>query len=216
VGSIIRANKVTDNATQKHWYPVDVLKIPAAKRKFSGDRVITVDKVEAEYAVKAAFDMEASGYFATATRFASAELIQCIKVVSDGPEHGVEHITEKIVSRNIASAMEVIDAMIAALLNVQRHLPQAVQSELREWTRRWHFSVSQQHRLTELLRRYRLRYPDDAIGLLDAMAGKFAKSSPGGRIIDALDTHLKSPTVLMPPNGDQTRASQMLDDRSKH
>lgn len=190
IGSIVRANKITDAATAKHYYPADVLKIPSVQRRFVGDRVVTVDDVENDYAENAAYDMEASGFVAAASRFTSSELVQSLKVISDGPDHTVAHITERTVSESIAGAVDVIRALVSAMTTLHERLPRPVDIDASAWLNRWRFSVTQQHRLAQALHSHALRYPERRHRLFEEMSVRFERSASANRVIEAIESRL--------------------------
>ena len=75
----------------------------------------TLDQPNFDYVRDSAFDMEASGFYATAVRFSRAELVQCLKVISDNrdsPGHGIDAST---VRRLIGGKLDLLEALIEGL-----------------------------------------------------------------------------------------------------
>jgi len=198
VGSVIRATKITDRASSKHWFPIDVLALPSGRRRFEGQPVITVDVVESQYAEAAAYDMEASGFFHAASRFASAELVQSIKVISDGPAFAVDRVTKDSVSQLVANAVDIVDAMVDALIRVEQQLPIQVTPDLTAWVDRWRVSTTQQHRLRRALHRYQVRFSNECGSLFEEFAVRYAANAPANDIIAAIDERLAKPIALEP------------------
>jgi hypothetical protein len=58
--------------------------------------------------------MEASAFFETASRFSSAELVQCIKIISDNPSQQI--------GRDKARISELINAHIVQLASFAKSL----------------------------------------------------------------------------------------------
>ncbi len=104
VGEMILADEILDRASGERWQPPLVLGAGCPLVLGAGcplvlgtdcatDRVVTVDRVEREFRAGGAHEMEASGYYATARRFAAAELVHCCKIVSDGPTAAPESLS---------------------------------------------------------------------------------------------------------------------------
>ncbi len=109
VGEAVLAHKIVDRGSGRSWYPPLVFKAPCAT-----DQVTTVDRPEREMAAPGAFDMEASGFVAIACRFASAELVHCLKVVSDGPNTELESLTPRVARRLVEKNIPAVEAVAEA------------------------------------------------------------------------------------------------------
>lgn len=101
-------------------------------------------------------EMEASGFYSIATRIATSELCQVIKVVSDDPDHSVREIRKEGVEELCSSALEQIDPWLEAFRDLAAHrenraLPPPGFEEWRECAR---FSVTQVHQLRRLLQQW--------------------------------------------------------------
>ncbi len=77
VGEIFWINKVSDGSG-RHYFPVSTF-----KTGFESRSCLTLDAPGTDYHQDYLFDMEASAFFSTATRSSSAELVHCLKVISD-------------------------------------------------------------------------------------------------------------------------------------
>ena len=85
------ASKITDHAARRSWYPPLVAGLPG-----HATQVTTFDASVETYPADTVCDMEASAYFACATRFSTAELVQCYKVVSDNGSTGTAAVTADV------------------------------------------------------------------------------------------------------------------------
>ena len=150
VGEAILAHKVHDHGSGRSWYPPLVFKPPCAT-----DQVTTVDRPERQMTSTGAFDMEASGFVATASRFASAELVHCLKFVSDGPGTDLESLTPRGVRRLVEQHIAVVESVATACGKLSRELREvdAQPLELEVCLKRWRFTVTDQRELHRLLRR---------------------------------------------------------------
>lgn len=160
IGRGIRAHSISDRATGKRWYPPQIIDagIPAASLQ-------TVDVPENSYAGDTLYDMEASGFYPVACRHSSAELVQCFKVVSDNREQTASAVTAKLCERLIAGQLESIDRLASGLagLAVEYAAWHAPHPELEQLAARWHFTVTQQHRLARLTSRWKTLLPGEPL-----------------------------------------------------
>lgn len=162
VGTPVLAHAVRDRASGRSWYPPLVFAPPCAT-----DDVVTVDRPETVYGAPGAFDMEASGYLAAAGRFATAELVHCLKIVSDGPAAPAKRLEGRDLARLVGDATPVIDrvvALCAPLSAAQRALGHDP-PELAECLARWRFTVTERRALRRLLRRRRALAPEAPLPL---------------------------------------------------
>lgn len=154
VGEVLLAHKVIDAATGNHWYPAMPFKIPCATAE-----LISVDQPETEYQGDCAYDMEASGFYATACRFNSSELVQVLKIISDNQTNPADQISGKQVEEIISTRLDIIEAVVQQLMKMSQQVAQQLPPTdlLQEFQQHWHFTVSQQHQLLRLLQRWQAR-----------------------------------------------------------
>ncbi len=172
VGEALLAHKVVDRASGRAWYPSLVFQPPCAT-----GLVTTVDQPEREMTSPGAYDMEASGFVATAGRFASAELVHCLKIVSDGPDTDIESLTRRAVRDLVARNIPAIEAVVEACRPLSGELRRlgGEPPQLAECLERWHFTVTERRELRRLLRRRHTLAPDQPLpldGLAASARGK--------------------------------------------
>ncbi|MCF6324084.1 MAG: hypothetical protein L3J89_07165 [Gammaproteobacteria bacterium] len=150
-GIPLLAHKLIDNASEQQWFPGIVMPISC-----DSETLTTVDKPEQEYRKDTMVDMEASGFYAAASRFQSCELIHSLKIISDNQQHTSEQITEKITTAMISDNMATIDSVINPLLELSSQLNtiEQVPAEIYDFMAQWHFTTYQQNELRHLLRRW--------------------------------------------------------------
>lgn len=148
IGSAFWINKITCQSTQQHYYPV-----PTFTSGFNTSTCTTLNEPSSEYQSESLFDMEASGFFSTATRFSSAELIHCLKIVSDN-QHQQTGRDKAAISELINQHIESIDSFARRLQALNQHCMNLQVSDAD-----WHsildqarFSVTQQAQLKTVLR----------------------------------------------------------------
>ncbi len=96
-GEALLARRITDAASGRQWHPS-----PLAAPPLRREDLITVDRPSFDYEQPAAYDMEASGFFPTASRLTRPELVHCMKIVSDNRHDPAQAINGKRVSGWIA------------------------------------------------------------------------------------------------------------------
>jgi adenosylhomocysteine nucleosidase len=109
IGQGFLAHKITDLNTGVCAYPVPLLS------GYRGTALVTVDQPELTYPEPVAYDMEASGFWAAASRFVTTELIQVYKIVSDNPNHSSEQVTPALVRRLLAEQLECLQKLLVDL-----------------------------------------------------------------------------------------------------
>lgn len=185
-GEAILADRVIENGSGRVWYPSLVFEPPIRTTA-----VCTVEEVESEYPDDAVYEMEASGFYPSAVRFSTAELVQAVKVVSDGPQTSPDGLTARRVSELIASRLDEIAAVIERTCELAGELESARPPIATEpWLERWHFTVTQQRRLRRLLAR--LRVVDPAFRDTDAALARAAELPHATAVLARLQEDLES------------------------
>ena len=187
VGRGILVNRISDQATGKSWYPPQLIDADMPR-----DSLQTVDIPETGYTGDTLYDMEASGFFPVACRYASAELVQCFKVISDNREQAASGITAQFCERLIASQLEVIEQLAQSLDGLADEYAtwHAPHPELERLTAHWHFTVAQQHRLARLAHRWKALLPGEPL-----WSPELGKLGTAGAVLKQLEQQLDSLTV---------------------
>ena len=158
IGTGAIAGRITDAATQCQWRPSKFLDIP-----LEAYDLITVDQPEYEYEVAAMYDMEGSGFCATARRLSTPELVQCYKVISDNRRVPANRVTAKNVKQLIMDRLEDIHCIVTWINRFAReYSQQEVEADvMARFTRQWNFSARQRRRLHRVLKRWLVIAPND-------------------------------------------------------
>lgn len=157
VGQAVMIKKVTAADSGQSWFPSRVFTttLPACD-------LLTLDKPGREYRTEL-FDMECAGFFQTVTGFATLELVQAVKIISDNadqPTDGVNPVLiSRIMTRNLP-AIEDITQQLLALSELQQRSNDPG-PDYHAIMKHRHFSVSQQYQLQSSLRKWRALYPKD-------------------------------------------------------
>ena len=181
VGELIVANKIVDQSTGHSWYP------PQLVSNVVNSTLITVDKPEESYPERAAYDMEAAGFFPSATRCSSGELVQSIKVISDNPHQSIASLNARSIEQLITKNLSEIEQFINRLseLSIEIKVLPHNGSLPESWAKRWSFSVTQGHRLRRLLQRWKVLIGDEET--LDSVLGA---CKDGAAVLTALEARL--------------------------
>ncbi len=183
VGSACIAHKVQEAASKRSWYPPQIIKTHPL---LLSTELITVDHVQTAYE-NLAYDMEASAFIATAHRFADAECVQSLKIISDTPEAPVSLLTPATVSTTIEAHITTIEHTLNALVTLhQKVYHDALSIDIEPFLSRWRFTISQHHQLYETLRRWLAVRNDTPFDNISHQAPKTA-----AQVLHLLNTSLK-------------------------
>jgi hypothetical protein len=157
LGEVLLAHTVRELSSNRTWHPTRL-----GGPELARVEVVTVDAPESRFEVDAAYDMEASGFYPTALRFSSTELVQVVKVVSDNRSSSWTGLRREDVGRLVGSGLDAIEAVAVHLRELVLELARATASppELDAYRERFRLSVSQQRKLERLLERWRSLAPD--------------------------------------------------------
>lgn len=153
VGEAVLAHKITDTATGNRWYPSMPFKRPCQSLE-----LITRDQSKANYDANAVIDMEASGFYATAIRFNSSELVQILKVISDNQTNPAANVNATLAEELINAKLDIVDQIIQQLQQLDNNPNQKNSVEIQQqFMKRWRFTISQQHQLLKLIQRWQAK-----------------------------------------------------------
>ena len=193
IGRGFLAHKVVDSASGRSGYPALVFDPPGPTAA-----VMTVDRMEERYEGEWIYDMEASGFYETASRLSTAELVHCYKIVSDNAEAPPREVSAKRVTRLVEQNIESIDSVIGNLAGLVDELGslRADPADFREYLGRWHFTATEREQLRRLLRR-RATLAIDSPGEV-AEANELAGLTRGSDVLRFIEQRLDSLPVTFP------------------
>lgn len=170
VGDILIVNKITDEHDGTHWYPQIVFTPPC-----ESTRLITLDKASTNYQ-DSLFDMEASAFYQMAIRLGTAELIHCLKIVSDNTEQSATTINADKVKKIITAQIKTIENIIKCLIPLSKEISTIISEpeHYQCFINKWHFTQSEKLQLLRLLRQWAVRFPskDPMQTVIDNISGK--------------------------------------------
>lgn len=141
LGEIFTAEKITDADSGRNHYPPLVARQPGATAT-----ITTVSSPHLEYREDCLYDMEASAFYESASRFTTGELIQCLKVISDNAASPAANIRAKQVSKLLAGSSAALQALLGEMTPLDEiQLPRDL-----------HITSSQRNILHKQLSRYQV------------------------------------------------------------
>ncbi|MGZ8189460.1 MAG: hypothetical protein ACXWTH_07850 [Methylosarcina sp.] len=149
VGSLFLIDKITDGDSGRSYYPPLVFSPPC-----STGSIKTASRPQLDYDHLDLCDMEASAFYETATRFASSELVQCLKVVSDNHLAPADRIKPQNVSRLISAHAPAIEDVSSELLRLAGLITFPEPRLVAELTSRYYFTANEQVQLSKQLQRW--------------------------------------------------------------
>jgi len=149
-GDLYLVDKISTYRGKKSTYPLTMPKTLLPKM-----HLFTSDIPISDYSTYELIDMEGSAFFDIASRLTSKEFICLKKVISDGPQNEIKEITRSkirnLIKKNLFTIIDVISYY--ERLSEEEFQIRQKPKLFYEIKSKWHFSVTQSHRLETLLRR---------------------------------------------------------------
>lgn len=118
LGDLRRAGKICDSLSERVWYPAEVTGVAPATEVLT-----TVDHPSTDFPGGGLVEMEAAGFFPIASRLATRERVQVVKVVSDNAaEHFDKSITAAKVSAWVTASLDSLSPYADALVSMAREV----------------------------------------------------------------------------------------------
>ena len=157
VGQAAIIKKVTDAASGQTWFPSRVFPVTIPAHD-----LLTLDEPGSDYREEL-FDMECAGFFRAVSDVATLELAQALKIVSDNADTPLDSVNPALAGRLVQQNLPVIENIIEQLLTLSELLRDLNDTgpDYHAITRQRHFTVSQQHQLRSVLRKWRALQPGD-------------------------------------------------------
>tara|TARA_B110000967_G_scaffold207534_1_gene257151 strand:+ start:524 stop:1366 length:843 start_codon:yes stop_codon:yes gene_type:complete len=151
LGNAWLGNKITDQSSGACAYP------PQLIEGIEVGSVVTVDEPENSYPLDAAYEMEASAFYAEATKYSTAELVQVFKVISDNLVNPISEIDIRSVPGLIAAQAPQLQILIEGMsaIATQHNSSQRLPSYFSEVCSKIHLTVNQKLQLRRLCQRYK-------------------------------------------------------------
>ena len=161
IGEIFLVNKITDHITKKNYYPSIVFEndIPTLGCQ-------TYEIPNFNYTSRL-HDMELTGFFETAIKFSSNELVQSLKIVSDNNENKIDKNDKKFISDLISKKINTIDILTRKLKKISNsndkdHINPSIINDFAYFTKSFHFTEYQKIELKKNLKKWYALYQKDS------------------------------------------------------
>lgn len=167
LGRGVVAHKIVEVATGRTWFP-QLVAAPGFSTATLRTMDTKVDHAEGDWV----YEMEASGFFSTAMRWATAELAGCVKVISDRGVAEADTLNRGFVREIVAASVDEIVAYGHRLVALAASSAAEPPVDLEGLLEQWHLTVTQRRQLR------RLAVRAGALGIeLDRLAPSRATSS---------------------------------------
>lgn len=163
MGGAFLINKINDIDTGKNYYPQVVF-----KTAYPTMGLQTVSKPVLDYpSLLHLYDMEASAFYETASRFGTGELIHCLKVISDNQITPANNLQPQQVTQLIAEQMPTIENILAELKRLAQLIHFSEPDLLAALLTRYRFTVSEQAQLKNQLNRWQVLSDNQTLPIPD-------------------------------------------------
>lgn len=151
IGSLWLADKIIDDTTSRQFFP----SLTFLPEQVSCGLKTWVEPT-ADYQTDLMFDMEASAFYEMAIRFTAAELIVCLKIISDNFDEAIASISEQKVQDWVSNQIQPIDHLVIKLSHARQRLPNTDDTVFQQIKQTWHFSQTNESKLKLLLQQWQV------------------------------------------------------------
>jgi nucleoside phosphorylase len=158
-GDLCLVNKISNNGFS-NAYPATM-----PKASFHKMNLFTTDVPLTDYTLHELIDMEGSAFYDITNKLSGREFICLMKVISDGPNNNIEDLNKfkirELIKLNIANIKTIVSYYEKLSMDQYQIIQQP--KILSKILSQWHFSVSQKHRLENLIKRINILSKDEEI-----------------------------------------------------
>ena len=155
IGNICAANKITDNETNKDFFPF------TNGFHMQNQECLTVGTHEKNYCSKI-YDMESSGFYQTACKYSSHELLQIVKIISDNQYESIDFKNKEVVYNIITNHKKLINELCSFMLNLKRKIypinSEIIDIEFNNLVAKIKFTFTEREQIKALLGVYFTKY----------------------------------------------------------
>ncbi len=187
IGEVMIAHKIIEQSSQQSWYPQILCSPPCQSME-----LLSCDRPASDYTDTvfsgAVFEMEAAGFYATACRLATSELIHVVKIISDNQQHQADKISAPFVADLIKDKLEIIDQLITSLRQLAKDLDRPNESPeyYGQIIDKWRFTHAERNKLKSCLNRWHVLCPDE--NPMKVLNGSLQGKDVINQITNKLDT----------------------------
>ena len=158
-GDLCLVNKISNNGFS-NTYPATMPKASLHKMN-----LFTTDVPLLDYSLHELIDMEGSAFYDITNKLSGREFICLMKVISDGPNNNIKDLNKFKIRGLIELNITNIKTIVSYYEKLSMDQYQIIQQPkiLSKILSQWHFSVSQKHRLENLIKRINILSKDEEI-----------------------------------------------------
>ncbi len=190
-GELFSINKITDNATQRSFYPEMALKLSLPEKPLiTCDHPVTKDRA-ADFG-HSLVDMEGSGFYRAAALILPVDCIVCLKMVSDHLED------QKLEKSKMTSLIEARLEDITRIVNLCNNLIEEDRDPLLpedrlflgELAQSMRLTSTQQHQLFGWARDYAVRSKKNLVSIHPYLSRQFSSKASRNRTLASIKNEL--------------------------
>ena len=155
VGDICTINKITDNETKKIIFPF------INKFKMQNQECLSVGIQKKRYSSKV-YDMESFGFYQSAYQYASKELLQIVKIISDNQLESIDFKNKEVVYNIIFNHRKLIKELCSFMLNLKEKFyptrKEIIENEFNNLFTKIKFTFTEREQMKALLNLYFTKY----------------------------------------------------------
>jgi len=158
-GDLCLVNKISNNGFS-NTYPATMPKASLHKMN-----LFTTDVPLLDYSLHELIDMEGSAFYDITNKLSGREFICLMKVISDGPNNNIKDLNKFKIRGLIELNITNIKTIVSYYEKLSMDQYQIIQQPkiLSKILSQWHFSVSQKHRLENIIKRINILSKDEEI-----------------------------------------------------
>ena len=115
IGDICAVNKISDNENNRDFFPY------ANEFNMQNQECLTVGTHQKSYS-STIYDMESSGFYQSACKYSSNELLQIVKIISDNQYESIDFKNKQAVYNIIINHKKLINELCSFMLNLKRKI----------------------------------------------------------------------------------------------
>ena len=157
IGEARLVNKIIDDEDKLSWYPQIIFDPPC-----DCEDLVSLEFPSTKYK-SCLYDMEASGFYRMAVKFGTSELIHSLKIISDNSEKSMSVINKKNIEFLVKNKMNIIEKLLTELEDLANNITPSNREPkyYNLFLKKWHFTQSEKHMLSNLLTKLLIRYSDE-------------------------------------------------------
>jgi len=156
IGTPVIANKIIDKGSKQSWFPQIVF-----KSHLMSLPIMTLDTATDLYPDGFMLDMESAGFYSSACKVATCELIHCLKIISDNEHTHYRKLDKKKIQSLIEINIEDIVSLVDGLnrLSLEIHENTYDENIFNTLTSIQHFTHSHKIQLKKILKKWEILFP---------------------------------------------------------